>query len=120
MCPTEHPTSALSTRPGLNRRSRVRAAPVAGAGNRTAENPDGTERLRFKARGNPYRTDDGGEDGKRPPPSFLPGQSRYSDGTAPALCLSRREGKVMETILIIVVLLFLFGGGGYYWRSRRG
>jgi hypothetical protein len=40
-------------------------------------------------------------------------------GTAPALGLSRREGKVMETILIIVVLLFLFGGGGYYWRSRR-
>jgi hypothetical protein len=79
-----------------------------------------TERLRFKARGNPYRTDDGGEDGKRPPPSFAPGQSRYSDGTAPALCLSRREGKVMETILIIVVLLFLFGGGGYYWRRRRG
>jgi hypothetical protein len=43
-----------------------------------------------------------------------------STGTAPALCLSRREKRTMETILIVLVVLFLFGGGGYYWTRRRG
>ena len=51
--------------------------------------------------------------------SVPPVRFGFPTGTAPALCLSRREKKNMETILIVLVVLILLGGGGFYWRGRR-